>query len=71
MIIVKLFCFQPLLRVLADYTSDLAEKRRLLELCSSQGVEEFTTFVRQAGLTLADVLHAFPSCLPPVERLAG
>uniref|UniRef100_A0A914WD81 Methionine synthase reductase n=1 Tax=Plectus sambesii TaxID=2011161 RepID=A0A914WD81_9BILA len=61
---------RPLLRVLADYTSNESEKRRLLELCSSQGVDEFTAFVRQAGLTIADVLHAFPSCLPPVDRLA-
>uniref|UniRef100_A0A914VIP3 Methionine synthase reductase n=1 Tax=Plectus sambesii TaxID=2011161 RepID=A0A914VIP3_9BILA len=62
---------RPLLRVLADYTSNESEKRRLLELCSSQGVDEFTAFVRQAGLTIADVLHAFPSCLPPVDRLVG
>ncbi|GMR37123.1 hypothetical protein PMAYCL1PPCAC_07318 [Pristionchus mayeri] len=60
---------RPLLRFLADSASDSSEKRRLLELCSAQGVAEFTAFVRQAALSLADVLLAFPSTLPKVERL--
>uniref|UniRef100_A0A183V311 FAD-binding FR-type domain-containing protein n=1 Tax=Toxocara canis TaxID=6265 RepID=A0A183V311_TOXCA len=60
--------FQPVLRMLADNASDENEKRRLLELCSAQGNEEFTQFVRQAGLSFADLLFAFPSCRPPVDR---
>ncbi|CAI5440678.1 unnamed protein product [Caenorhabditis angaria] len=60
---------RPLLRILAENTEDLREKRRLLELCSAQGMTDFTNFVRQAGLSLADVLFAFPGVKPPVDRL--
>lgn len=60
---------RPLLRILANCTKDESEKRRLLELCSAQGVDEFTTFVRQAGISLVDLLFAFPSCRPSPERL--
>uniref|UniRef100_A0A914ZRI6 Methionine synthase reductase n=1 Tax=Parascaris univalens TaxID=6257 RepID=A0A914ZRI6_PARUN len=60
---------RPLLRTLAEYASDPGEKRRLLELCSAQGNHDFTEFVRQAGLSLADILSAFPSCRPPIDRL--
>ncbi|VDK75330.1 unnamed protein product [Litomosoides sigmodontis] len=60
---------RPLLRVLAECTENPREKRRILELCSAQGVEEFGKFVRQAGLSLVDFLLNFPSCRPAVERL--
>lgn len=60
---------RPLLRVLAECTESEYQKRRILELCSAQGVEEFTKFVRQAGLSLVDFLLNFPSCRPTVERL--
>ncbi|VDN01294.1 unnamed protein product [Thelazia callipaeda] len=60
---------RPLLRVLSDCTSNEHEKKRLLELCSAQGVEEFTKYVRQAGLSLVDFLLNFPSCRPTAERL--
>ncbi|KAH7698359.1 FAD-binding [Aphelenchoides avenae] len=60
---------RPVLRVLADYATDPAEKRRLLELCSAQGTKEFTQFVRQAGISLVDLLIAFPSVKPTLERL--
>ncbi|VDM19374.1 unnamed protein product [Wuchereria bancrofti] len=60
---------RPLLRVLAECTESECQKRRILELCSAQGVEEFTKFVRQAGLSLVDFLLNFPSCRPTVERL--
>uniref|UniRef100_A0A0R3RWV9 Methionine synthase reductase n=1 Tax=Elaeophora elaphi TaxID=1147741 RepID=A0A0R3RWV9_9BILA len=45
------------------------QKRRIMELCSAQGVEEFTKFVRQTGLSLVDFLLNFPSCRPTIERL--
>ncbi|GMS84789.1 hypothetical protein PENTCL1PPCAC_6964, partial [Pristionchus entomophagus] len=60
---------RPLLRFMADSATDGGEKRRLLELCSAQGVAEFTTYVRQAALSLVDVLLAFPSVVPQIERL--
>ncbi|CAL2031066.1 unnamed protein product [Caenorhabditis brenneri] len=60
---------RPLIRVLAESTSDPAEKRRLLELCSTQGMKDFSDFVRTPGLSLADMLFAFPNVKPPVDRL--
>ncbi|CAI2339692.1 unnamed protein product [Caenorhabditis sp. 36 PRJEB53466] len=60
---------RPLIRVLAENTSDATEKRRLLELCSAQGMKDFNEYVRQPGLSLADVLFAFPNVKPPVDRL--
>uniref|UniRef100_A0A1I7TA95 Methionine synthase reductase n=1 Tax=Caenorhabditis tropicalis TaxID=1561998 RepID=A0A1I7TA95_9PELO len=60
---------RPLIRVLAESTSDPLEKRRLLELCSAQGMKDFTDFVRTPGLSLADMLFAFPNVKPPVDRL--
>ncbi|VDP22859.1 unnamed protein product [Onchocerca flexuosa] len=60
---------RPLLRVLAECTENECQKRRILELCSAQGAEEFTKFVRQAGLSLVDFLLNFPSCRPTVGRL--
>ncbi|KAK5980782.1 Methionine synthase reductase [Trichostrongylus colubriformis] len=60
---------RPILRVLAESATDEGEKRRLLELTSAQGLAEFNTFVRQPGLSLADILFAFPSVHPPADRL--
>ena len=60
---------KALIRVLAEHTSDPQEKRRLQELCSKQGASDYTKFVREPGLSLLDLLTAFPSCRPPFERL--
>ncbi|PIC43471.1 hypothetical protein B9Z55_004196 [Caenorhabditis nigoni] len=60
---------RPLIRVLAESTTDPSEKRRLLELCSAQGMKDFTDFVRTPGVSLADMLFAFPNVKPPVDRL--
>ncbi|CAJ0578195.1 unnamed protein product, partial [Mesorhabditis spiculigera] len=60
---------RPVLRVFADATSDEGEKRRLLELCSSQGMAEFTAHIRQAAVSIVDVLAAFPGVRPAPERL--
>ena len=60
---------KALLRVLAEHTSDPQEKRRLQELCSKQGASDYTKSVRELGLSLLDLLNAFPSCQPPFERL--
>lgn len=60
---------KALVRVLAEHTSDLEEKRRLQELCSKQGAHDYTKFIREPGLSLLDLLNAFPSCRPPFERL--
>ncbi|PVD37330.1 hypothetical protein C0Q70_04329 [Pomacea canaliculata] len=60
---------KALLRVLVEHTSNPGEKRRLQELCSKEGGDDYATFLRGANVSLLDVLRAFPSCSPPVERL--
>ncbi|XP_076972944.1 methionine synthase reductase [Tamandua tetradactyla] len=57
------------LRALVDYTSGYAEKRRLQELCSKQGAADYNRFVRDSCVCLVDLLHAFPSCQPPLHLL--
>ncbi|RCN23989.1 oxidoreductase NAD-binding domain protein [Ancylostoma caninum] len=60
---------RPILRALAEGAQNEQEKRRLLELTSAQGFTEFNDFVRQPGLSLADILFAFPSVRPSPDRL--
>ncbi|XP_041372278.1 methionine synthase reductase-like [Gigantopelta aegis] len=60
---------KALLRCLVDFISDGIEKRRLQELCSRQGAEDYGTYIRQAGLSLLDILSAFPSCMPPIDSV--
>nr|XP_060630046.1 methionine synthase reductase [Anolis sagrei ordinatus] len=57
------------LRSLVEYTIDVGEKRRLQELCSKQGSSDYNSFIRDAGVCLLDLLHAFPSCQPPLSLL--
>ena len=66
-----LFRCQALLRCLVEFTSDATERRRLQELCSRQGAADHGTYVRQAGLSLLDVLNGFPSCSPPIACVLG
>lgn len=61
--------FQPLLRCLAEYTSDAAERNRLLALCSKAGAADYMSTVRGQSLCLLDILLALPSCQPPLERI--
>ena len=60
---------KALVRVLSEHASDPQEKRRLQELCSKQGASDYIRFIREPGLSLLDLLNAFPSCQPPFERL--
>jgi len=62
---------QSFLRALVDHTSDDSERRRLQELCSKQGGDHYTRFVRQPGICLFDLLTAFESCRPPIDLLFG
>ncbi|XP_077167045.1 methionine synthase reductase isoform X2 [Paroedura picta] len=57
------------LRSLVEHTTDAGAKRRLEELCSKQGASDYNTFVRDAGVCLLDLLHAFPTCKPPLSLL--
>ena len=56
---------------MVEHASRPEEKRRLQELCSKQGAASYTRLLREPGVSLMDVLTAFPSCTPPVERLLG
>lgn len=60
---------KALVRVLSEHASDPQEKRRLQELCSKQGMNDYTRFIREPNLSLLDLLDAFHSCRPPFERL--
>ncbi|XP_067385656.1 methionine synthase reductase isoform X2 [Emydura macquarii macquarii] len=57
------------LRALVEYTSDAREKRRLQELCSKQGASDYNNFIRDFNVCLLDLLHAFPTCRPPLNLL--
>ncbi|KAM3910089.1 methionine synthase reductase-like isoform 1-T2 [Leptodactylus fuscus] len=57
------------LRALAEQTSDVAERRRLQELCSKQGNSDYNSFIRDQAISVLDLLNAFPSCRPPLGLL--
>lgn len=52
-----------ILRMLADRAQAKEEKKRLLFLCSKEGIASFRT-LRESGMTLPDVLGAHRSALP-------
>jgi sulfite reductase alpha subunit-like flavoprotein len=60
---------KTLLRMLADCSAIDNERNCLRYLCSVRGTETYIQRVVQQRLSLLDVLHAFPNCRPPVERL--
>ncbi|KAJ2517564.1 hypothetical protein GGI11_003118 [Coemansia sp. RSA 2049] len=59
---------KQLLRALADHCLEPIDRDRMLYLSSRQGAAIFDELRRQ-GPALVDILHAFPSCAPPVDRL--
>jgi sulfite reductase alpha subunit-like flavoprotein len=60
---------KQLFRVLAEYASDPIEKKILLYLCSAQGQGAFCDLRTTSHLTLEQLLYAFPSTQPPLDRL--
>eukprot|EP00794_Sanderia_malayensis_P003706 gene3706-4226_t len=60
---------KALLRWISEYTDNADEKRRLQELCSIQGAKEYTKWIREPQTDMIDILKAFPSCRPPIDRL--
>ncbi|KAJ8311185.1 hypothetical protein KUTeg_011262 [Tegillarca granosa] len=58
-----------LIRSLVEFTTNQSEKRRLQELCSKQGADHYSKFIRESRISLLDLLLTFPSCNPPVERI--
>ncbi|XP_068604026.1 methionine synthase reductase isoform X2 [Brachionichthys hirsutus] len=57
------------LRALVEHTGDGVQKRRLQELCSKQGSADYNLYVRDPGLSVGELLTAFPSCSPPLSIL--
>lgn len=58
-----------LIRTLANYCTDETDEKRLLELCSKEGSEQFETNIKGAHLSLLDLLEMFKSCQPPIDHL--
>ena len=54
-----------------EFCDDAPQRRRLQELCSKQGMDEYAEHIRGPALCLYDVLMAFPSCSPPIEVVLG
>jgi sulfite reductase alpha subunit-like flavoprotein len=60
---------KPLLRVMAEYTSDPNEKKILLFLCAAEGQGTFCDLRTGPHITLNQLLHAFPTSKPPLDHL--
>lgn len=60
---------KAVIRQLVEGTTNPQEKRRLQELCSKQGMVDYTSFIRNPEISILDLLLAFPSCNPDVDRL--
>nr|XP_019943122.1 PREDICTED: methionine synthase reductase isoform X1 [Paralichthys olivaceus] len=57
------------LRALVEHTADGVQRRRLQELCSKQGAADYNLYMRDASLSVSELLAAFPSCSPPLSLL--
>lgn len=60
---------KQLFRLMAEHASDAHEKQILLYLSSAQGQASFCDIRTGPYLTLLQLLHAFPSSMPPLEHL--
>ncbi|RDL37404.1 Uncharacterized protein BP5553_04837 [Venustampulla echinocandica] len=60
---------KPLLRILAEYATDPAEKKILSYICSAEGQGVFCDFRTGPHITINQLLHAFPSSKPPLDHL--
>jgi sulfite reductase alpha subunit-like flavoprotein len=60
---------KQLLRVLAEHATDENERKVLNFLCAAEGQGVFCDFRTGPHVTLAQLLHAFPSCKPPLDLL--
>jgi sulfite reductase alpha subunit-like flavoprotein len=60
---------KPLLRLLAEYATDINEQKILMFLCSGEGQGVFCDFRTGPHITINQLLHAFPSSKPPLDHL--
>ncbi|KAI1285666.1 Methionine synthase reductase [Halotydeus destructor] len=56
-------------RHFAEFCTDDSEKRRLLELSSREGADDYNKFVRNSNVNLLDVLSTFKTCKPSLEAV--
>jgi NADPH-ferrihemoprotein reductase len=61
---------KPMLTMLAEYTTDQEEKKRLLTLASDdpEAQEEYNRYILHDVRTIAEVLAAFPNSRPPLDH---
>ena len=61
---------KPMLTMLADYTTNAEEKKRLLALASDDPdqQEEYNRYILHDVRTIAEVLAAFPNTRPPLDH---
>ena len=59
------------LRHLSDFCGNPSHKRRLLELSSREGDEDYNQFIRKDFVGLLEILQIFDSCRPPLDVLLG
>jgi len=60
---------KPLIRGLVEYTQAEKDRDFLSLLCSKEGSSEYMTKVRNAQMTLLELLDLVPSCIPPPTLL--
>ncbi|CAF1062426.1 unnamed protein product [Didymodactylos carnosus] len=58
-----------ILRLLVEFTSDCDERRRLEELCSKEGSDDYIKYMLDTNLSLLDVLNHFKTCQPDLQTL--
>ncbi|KAJ6215472.1 hypothetical protein RDWZM_009972 [Blomia tropicalis] len=52
---------------LAEYTTDVEQRRRLLELSSREGNVEYQKLILAHKITMCDILRMFDTCHPPIN----
>ncbi|OIW29444.1 hypothetical protein CONLIGDRAFT_575681 [Coniochaeta ligniaria NRRL 30616] len=60
---------KQLLRILGEYATDRVERKILMFLCAAEGQGVFCDFRTGPHVTLAQLLHAFPSSKPPLDLI--
>ena len=66
----KQFVFHTNMCIL-NHFSDCGQNSTSMHLCMYVGAAEYTRLFTELHTDFLDVLHAFPSCQPPLERLIG
>ncbi|RDD45610.1 Methionine synthase reductase [Trichoplax sp. H2] len=57
------------LRMLAEYTENQNERKRLLQLSSREGGNDYTNLICNSSISFLDILATFPSCRPPFIKV--